>query len=210
MGSDAFVGAISALQEGTISQTHIKIADLGLTGVAAIRFSFPWQENGGAGYREIDVAGGAPDYFDVSRLDSGRKVITNDAAAVVRVVEGTGAPGEITLEAQTNMIRTLCQEAATGAAVIAPEGRALALDGIVLAPGAGGLTIGTGTLLPQPVSLSLANNSTSALVIDAAIVNGRSNASYLTKTGSGTVILNGTNSYGGTTLFSGGVLEVGS
>ncbi|NLC82626.1 MAG: hypothetical protein GX748_15730 [Lentisphaerae bacterium] len=56
----------------------------------------------------------------------------------------------------------------------------------------------------------MANNSTSALVIDAAIVNGRSNASYLTKTGSGTVILNGTNSYGGTTLFSGGVLEVGS
>ena len=209
-GSEAFVGAISALQEGTISQTHIKLADLGLTGVAAIRFSFPWQENGGVGYREIDVAGEAPDYFDVSRLDSGRKVITNDAAAVVRIVEGTGTPGDITLEAQTNMIRTLCQEAATGAAVIAPEGRALALDGIVLPAGAGGLTIGAGTLIPQQVNLSLANTSSGALVIDAAIVNGRGNASYLTKTGSGTVILNGTNSYGGTTLFSGGVLEVGS
>ncbi len=209
-GSATFGNPISVSHVGTVSDTFVNITDLGLSGVAALRFSFPLQENSGVGYRELDVMGEPPDYFDVTRLDSGSKVITNHAAAVVRIIEGTGVAGDITLEAATNRVSALSQ-VATGPATIDPEGGLLALDGIYLQAAAGGLTIGAGTLMPaQNVALNLENNSSNNLAINAVIADGRSVACLLNKSGSGTLSLNGTNTYSGVTIFEKGVIDVAS
>ena len=59
VGSATFGNAITGSYTGTISQTCVNIVDINLPGVEAIRFAFLSQENGGVGYKELDVFGTA-------------------------------------------------------------------------------------------------------------------------------------------------------
>ncbi len=209
-GSDTFGDDIAVSYSGTASQTSVNIAGLGLTGVDAVQFSFPGQQNGGVGYKEFDVVGSSPTYTEVTRLESGSKVIADNAVSNVRITEGTGTtPGAITLAAATTTIRSLTQGATAGVATVTPAGQALALNGIYLQADAGGLAVGAGTLMPAAgTELRFENRSANGVTVNAAIADGRSAASTLVKTGAGTLKLNNVNTYSDMTVFGGGVVEV--
>jgi len=146
-------------------------------------------------------------YADVTRFSSGPQVIANGATTNVRIVEGTGSAADITLGAATTTINTLTQSTNGGvsAAVIDPAGQTLVVNGILVAAGAGGLTIGSGTLKNAGTELII--NNSAATAINSVIVNG-SGASTLNKTGSGVLQLNGINTYSGDTIVNGGSLTL--
>ena len=209
VGSGTFGGAVTVAYPGTDNQTSVNIASLGLAGVDAVRFEFPEQQNNGVGYKELDVTGSAPAYAEVTRLDSGTKVIASDAASNVRISEGSGTPGDITLGAAATVIRSLTQGATAGVATVNPAGQALALNGIYLQPDAGGLTIAAGTLTKADgPALCVENRSANVITVNAAITDGRDASCGLTKTGGGSVTLNNANTYSGVTVFGGGVVDV--
>ena len=155
-------------------------------------------------------------YTDVTRLESGSKVIANTAANNVRIIEGTGvAPASITLAAPTTTINTLNQSTSggTSAASIDPDltNTTLAANSILVSAGAGGLTIGTaagdGNLRAVTTALQVIENSTGGSTINSTITNG-SAASSFTKSGTGLLTLTGTNTYTGVTTIDGGILAV--
>ncbi|MDD2601004.1 MAG: autotransporter-associated beta strand repeat-containing protein [Kiritimatiellae bacterium] len=211
IGSAEFRNAVAVNYAGGASQTHVAADGLGLTGVTAVRFVFPNQQNSGVGYKELDVIGSAPAYFDVTRLSSGNKVITNSAAASVRIVEGAGESGSIALEAANNTIRTLTQGVTAGVAVVDPAGGVLAADGIFSQAGAGGLTLAQGVLTAaSQTRLAFDNRSVNPIAINAVITDSRDVAIDLVKTGAGTLKLGSANTYSGVTVFEGGVIDVAS
>jgi autotransporter-associated beta strand protein len=142
-------------------------------------------------------------YTDVPRLNSGTQVIADDTTTNVRIIEGIGSAANITLGAANTTINTLNQRGTGGisAATIDPAGQNLVLNSILVGSGAGGLTMGNGTLkTANAVSggdLILNNQSANGLTINAAIVN--NTASALTKLGSATATLTGVNTYTGAT-----------
>lgn len=153
-------------------------------------------------------------YNDVTRLSSGLKVIPDDATNSVRIVEGSGAPGAITLGAAVTTLNALDQSAVGGGslATIDLAGQTLVLNNILVATGSGGLTIGTlvnnGTLKSAGTGLAINNSSTNNAIVNSVIVDG-TGSSYLSKSGAGPLILNGTNTYTGGTILGQGTLVLG-
>ena len=91
-------------------------------------------------------------------------------------------------------------------------GQSLTTGGILVTPSSGGaLVIQNGTMVgpstAQADMIISQNNSTFPLTISAAIVNSAVNDA-LTKTGVGTLILTGNNTYSGDTVINGGTLSV--
>jgi autotransporter-associated beta strand protein len=154
-------------------------------------------------------------YTDVTRLSSGTKAIADGTNTNVRVIEGTGTAANITLGETTTTINTLNQSASggTSAATIDSASRTLRVDGIMVAAGAGGLTIGTaansGTLMAKTSGgeLILHNHSGNGLTINSVIADNTS-ASALTKAGIGTATLTGDNTYTGQTYITAGTLAI--
>ena len=152
-------------------------------------------------------------YTDVTRKASGTKVIPNNPAANIRIVEGTGGAGDLTLSAAaTTTIQTLNQSSNGGAtaAVISTPGQTLGLQAILAGAGTGGLTIAAGTLQPAVSggSLIIQNASANPITISSVIANNVS-AGALSLVNSGTFILTAANTFtGGTSLF-GGTLQLG-
>lgn len=156
-------------------------------------------------------------YNDVTRQSSGTKVIPNTAAANVRITEGTGTSGNITLAAATTTINSLNQSASggTSAATIDTGGNTLATSGILAGNGAGGLTIGTsvgsGVLRATGDELIIQNQSIGAIRVNSTITNnGAGTATALTTAGLGSTILGASNTYTGATMVTSGSLQVGS
>lgn len=158
-------------------------------------------------------------YTDVTRLSSGSKSIANNAASNVRIVEGTGTAGDITLAASgTTVINTLLQTAVGGTGAANLEigtGNTLQTNSIVQAGTAGTLAVGipATTALLQPVTaggeLVLINDSTNALRVNA-IISDNTSASNLIVAGSGRVVLTNVNTHSGTTnVNAGSTLQLG-
>jgi len=171
-------------------------------------------DGGGVGNSFITAYAG---YTDVTRLDSGPKVIADGATTNVRIIEGTGSPANITLGGvPTTTINTLNQSASGGssAATIDPAGQTLCTNAILVGTGAGALTIGTGTnngWLTTATAwgdLLLINNTANALTINSAIAD-NNGFSTLTKSGTGTATLAGANIYSGGTTLAAGTLQLG-
>ena len=184
-----------------------------------------WATVGGANWASYVSTGTASvqalaTFSDVTRTNSGgTQIIPNTSTANVRIIEGTGTANPITLAAATTTINTLTQSTSggTSAATIDLATRTLRVDGILEATGAGGLTIGTGTIA-NAGTLTRATTtaggelifqafSTNALTINSVIAD-NTNLSNLTKAGSGTVFLNGANTYTGVTTIDAGIVNV--
>lgn len=163
-------------------------------------------------------------YTDVTRRSSGTKVIANTAANNVRIIEGTGTLGNITLAAATTTINTLTQSASggTSAATIAPAGQTLrlgAVGGILMASGTGGLTIGTsvndgfltaGGAANTAGEIMIQQYSGNSLTVNSRIANNGTGVVRVTQSGTGTTVLTGTNTYTGSTTVNGGTLSLSS
>jgi autotransporter-associated beta strand protein len=158
----------------------------------------------------------AVSYSDVTRRSSGTKVIASNPNSFVRIIEGTGVAGAITLGAPTTSIATLSQSAEGGSsqALVNLAGQTLAASAIFSAPNAGSLTIGNipgdGALrtLNPVTDLTVRNDSATNLIINSSIIdNGESG---LIKLGDGQLVLNGNNTYNWSTLLQAGTLALGS
>ena len=57
VGSGTFSDAITNTYTSGLKETRVRVTDINLAGVEAIKFTFLTQENGGVGYKELDVFG---------------------------------------------------------------------------------------------------------------------------------------------------------
>ena len=148
---------------------------------------------------------------DLTRRSSGTKVLGNGASKSVRIVEGTGTPDVITLEASTTTNNILYVAKTEGTATIDPAGQTLAVTKLQMQQDAGGLTIGTGsnngTLKSAGTVLIVDNASTNPVTVHSVIANGTA-ASALTKSGAGPLVLTAANTYSGSTTVNGGKLQL--
>jgi fibronectin-binding autotransporter adhesin len=153
-------------------------------------------------------------YANVPRLTPG--VIANAPASNVRLVEGTGSPGNITLGSASTTVNTLLQSTSggSGAATIHLAGQTFSVNSILMAEGAGSLTIGSavndGVLMTAAIGgdLLLANQSLNPLAI-ASSIQDQTSSSTLTLVGSGVVNLRGDNTFTGNTVLNSGILQLG-
>jgi autotransporter-associated beta strand protein len=152
-------------------------------------------------------------YADVPRLNPG--VIADNASSNVRIVEGSGSPGNITLGAAITAVNTILQSdsGGTSAATVDVGSGTLRADAIAVDELAGSLTVGTapnaGTLTTTTpgADLILSNFSTAnPLIIQAGIADNTS-ASSLVKFGAGVLRLGGTSTYTGSTSIREGTLQ---
>ena len=152
---------------------------------------------GGAHWAANSVGAGEGDitaYSGYWLLDA---VIPNDSAQNVRA-DNDSISGA-TLEAAVTTIHTLSSEAASDFLIDVGSGNTLRLGyqgGILLAPSAGGLTIGSsrnsgfltaGRTNNGPGELIFINNSTAAITVNSAITSNGTQRMQLTKAGSGAV-----------------------
>jgi len=148
-----------------------------------------------------------PPMTDVTRRDSGSKVIADNPFSDVRIVEGAGTPGAITLAKAATTINSLTQSATNDVTTIDLQNRILTLNSIVAESGSGSLTISNGVLKSTGTSLLIDTVSSNAVTLDAVIGNGVG-ASTLNKTGTGLLTLNGGNVYSGGTMVYNGTLRL--
>ena len=208
VGALLFTDAIAVDYTGTVSQARVCITNLDIGNVEAVRFAFPDQENGGAGYKELDVIGAPVDYTNLA-VTADVQTIASNALANVQITGNEESSGTFTLDSSATVISTLTHSATGGVTAINFAGQTLSLNSIKATPNAGGLTIGTGsdngTLASAGTTLSIDNGSTNDVAIHAAITNGTFSSS-LVKSGTGTLTLDGNNMYSGDTLVKGGTL----
>ncbi len=209
------LGAITRLGNATLNFSADKIAKTtnandasGLLGT--------WATVGG-NYAMVDGEGfivAYTGYASVTRLSSGSKVIADDAASNVRIIEGTGTAGYLSLGAATTTINSLNQSVSGGSSLATLDfaGRTLVVNSLLVENGSAGLLLGTGsnngTLKSAGTQLILNNPSANGVTIHSVITDG-AGASLLVKSGSGPLTLNGANTFTGGLSLDGGALSLG-
>jgi autotransporter-associated beta strand protein len=152
-------------------------------------------------------------YTDVAAQGPG-STIADGATTNLRILND-GTSGSIELGASATTINSLLQSNASVAATVNTVGNTLAVGAVWISSGKAALTLGAAagdgilTAATADSNLALINDSTRNLTINAIIADNTS-ASPLSKSGTGTVILNGNNIYTGATTISGGTLQIGS
>jgi autotransporter-associated beta strand protein len=143
----------------------------------------------------------------------GPSVVTNDASTVVSITTA-GTEGPITIEGDPVSSVFVLQQATTTDALVALSNKTLRVSQVQINSGQANLTIGEAqgdgfvSALNVGGALVLANDATSTLTVNAAITNNTS-ASFLTKKGTGKVLLTGPLSYTGATGLNEGTLAIG-
>jgi fibronectin-binding autotransporter adhesin len=217
-------GNTAVLQLGTITRNGGSFLNIGADGVAttnvlnnASGYIGTWATVGGRDWatNSTNLANGPivayTGYTDVARLTPG--TIADGSTTDVRIVEGSGTAGNITLGATTTAINTLNQSVSggTSAATIDPaNGETLRTNAILVGTGAGALSIeptdaATSTLTTATAGgdLLVINNSANSFTVRSVIADNTS-ASTLTKTGTGRLVLRGANTFtGGVSILSG-------
>jgi fibronectin-binding autotransporter adhesin len=163
-------------------------------------------------------------YTDVARLGTpaaGIRIIDDGSTTNVRLIEGSGDSGTITLGAATTSINTLNQSISggTGSATIDLPAQTFRTNAILMGPTAGALTIGaaggsatvSGTLTNQTGaggSLIFTNNSTSDMTINSVLAE-NSTTNTFSKAGTGTLILAGDNTFNVPFTIQDGIVKAG-
>lgn len=148
-------------------------------------------------------------YTDIAARGPSSTIPDAGAAAAIRI-NSDGVSGSIALAAATTTAGSLLQNTAT-AATVDTAGKTLRVTSVTVPSGKAGVTLGAasgdGTLAPATAGggLSLANDGSAPLIVNAAIANNTS-ASSLSKSGAGTVTLAAPNTFSGGTAISGGTL----
>lgn len=172
-----------------------------------------WALYNGVGYAAYDLTNGIveAEYVDVTRLSSGSKIIYSAPEGNIRVIDGTGTPGLIELGSANTEITALVQSATGGPVTIDTAGKTFEVATMLVGAGAESLIIGTtpnsGALTSTSYELSLINNSTNNLLINAMVVDNTSPVG-VTKMGMGTAYLAGNNTYTGVTTLGQGNLSI--
>lgn len=151
-------------------------------------------------------------FIDVVRLGG---YIGPEAGSNVRIIEG-GTTGDVTLAvAGTTDIGTLSNAGTLAPTIVAlGSGNTLRLNDVgTIAAGGNGLTIHGGTLTAGGTAntdglLDVTNTSAIATTISSALTNNGSGFLSLSKSGSGALVLSGTNTYSGNTTVNAGVLAL--
>lgn len=163
-------------------------------------------------------------YSDLARLGG---TINDNSTANYRIIEPGSTSGNIALSANTTQFNTLLMSAAgsvtpsAAPAIIDTTDKALRAGvsgGIMITQGSNGLTIGTnpnagtltagGNTADTAGTLALINHSTTQnLVVNSTITNNGSGAVAVTKSGAGTLILQGNNTFSGGFISTAGVTK---
>jgi autotransporter-associated beta strand protein len=215
------LNAITRNRGGVINFGAASIADTdtanvnGILGGYATVAGADWAINstGGADGPIIAYTG----YTDIAASGS---TIADAAASNVRL-NSAGGGGNITLGASPATINTLLQNTSTAATIDTTSSilRLGAIGGVLLTPWSQSLTIGTatdaGTLTAGGADntageLVFINNSANPLTVNSTITDNGSGVTSMTKAGSGTVTLNGNNTYSGSNVVAGGTLNISS
>ena len=222
--SQAAIGQTSVLTFASLAQTGGAVdftgTSMGVDNRNAIKFTTaPTLSNGiiaglvtygaSAGWAAYDATNGvgAATYTDIAALGS---TIADGSTTNVRIASA-GTSANIALGSATTSVNTLLQGFTT-AATVDTAGKTLRTSGIMSGAGQQALTIGaavgdgTLTALTAGSSLSIINKSANAVTINAPIAD--YSASGLNVSGS--VTLNGVNTYTGPTVIGGGTLTLGS
>jgi fibronectin-binding autotransporter adhesin len=159
-------------------------------------------------------------YTDVPRLTPG--TIADASPSNVRIVEGSGTSGDITLGAATTVINTLNQSTfgGTGASTIDAAGKTIRTNAILVAPSTGALAIGLpgGSAAASGIltnatglngTLHFINNSANALTINSVLADNSTGNTYH-KSGSGALILAGDNTFNGALRIHDGIVKPGN
>jgi autotransporter-associated beta strand protein len=183
-----------------------------------------WATVNGASYAayssSLGVYAAAPEttFTDIAAEGGVVEAIIPDNGALWARINLPGLSGPITLQGEwTNSIGQVLQNTTTNTTIATFDGvtnKLLRAAGLSIAEGKNELKVGVNendgllSALTAGGTLVLENNSAgNALTVNAAIVNNTS-ASALSKIGAGTVVLNGTNTYTGTTYISEGILAI--
>jgi hypothetical protein len=143
----------------------------------------------------------------VTRLSSGAKTIP-DGTVVAVVADGEGEAAPITTAAGTVRVRALRAEASGGMPQIDPNGGTLAVGTIDLPAGSAGLEIMPGNVRGlAEMRRWLEWRLDSDLVVHANLADETDGAVNLYKTGSGTLVFDGSDTRTGDNWFSGGVFR---
>jgi fibronectin-binding autotransporter adhesin len=186
---------------GTVSTTSANVG--GILGPWATVAGIDWAANNGSG--QIVAYTG---YTDIAATGS---TIASDPAANLRL-NSAGNGGNIALGSATTTVSTIIQNSPK-AATLATAGGTLQVAGIKIANGQQAVTIGAnvgdGAVMPATVGgqLALINNSPNSLTVNAVIANNVTTSSLATS-GTGTIVLAGSNTYTGGTTVASGVLEL--
>jgi len=176
----------------------------------------PWAVINGSELATYDGTLGVTPYTGYADLAARGpdSVITNDATLNARI-NLPGTDGPITLgTSPISQVYTLLQNSDTPATVTT-TGTTFQASAIVLGAGKASLTIGAAqgdgalTALAAGGELTLANHDATALLTVNAPVTNNASASSLAKSGVGTVVLTGSNTYSGATAINEGTLAFG-
>ncbi len=180
----------------------------------------PWATVGGTDWAVNSTnAGDGPitayaGYTDIA-AQGPASTIADGAATNVRIV-ADGTIGNIELGATTTTINTLLQNNANFAATINTAAKTLRTDGIWITSGKAALTVGAavgnGSLTAATAggNLLLINDSASQNLTINAVIADNGSTSSLSKTGTGTLVLNGANTFAGGTTLGAGTLVIGN
>ncbi len=151
-----------------------------------------------SGYTDIDARGPS--------------TIPDGATGHIRIV-GDGTTGNVALGAATTTVGSLSMTNGSFASTVDTAGGTLATDGLLMASAAQALTLGAaagdGTLTPATAggTLTLNNLSTTTPLTINAVLADNTSASRLAKTGPGTAVLAGSNTFTGAVDIGGGKLS---
>ncbi|MDR2982493.1 MAG: autotransporter-associated beta strand repeat-containing protein, partial [Puniceicoccales bacterium] len=155
---------------------------------------------------------------EVTRTDSGTKVIASDASSTIKIIDGTGSTvADITIADNVTDVDSITNTATGGDATISiGSGKTLRLaaDGaITIGAGAGNLILTGGTLTAGGATdtagvITFTNPTSGIITVGSTIADNGTGVVGITKAGDGILILSQVQTYTGSTAINAGTIKL--